>query len=661
MSEAPVQVKAPWTVVIASGLTDKHVRVALILAVVIWSAFAGKDLNFDQLSYHFYLGYNLLDDRLLKDFMAASAQSYLNPLAYLPFYSMVVSGWPSILVASVLASFHSLNVLLAYSITRDCLPANQSMRAPLSFIGGLLAFLSPVFLLEAGSSFADVTSAVPLMGAGLLALREPRSAQRWWRESALWCGCLAGCAAGLKLSNAVFLPAIVLAALLMQGNVRQAVRAIVLLGTGAVAGLVVSHGYWSWKLWDTFQNPLFPFFNSAFASPDFPVTGGGRHERFLPQNIADWLTLPFRMVQLRSGVYIESSSPDLRFAAVAFALMATLLLGARRLRSEVAGLLGNRVVALTVMFVCSYVLWLATSGNGRYGLFVSILCGPLLVLLTTTLARRRLPIAVTALLIIVLLQIIHIQNGQARWIAGTWTPNWYDIVVPPELQEVPYLYVSVGGNANSYLFPYLHRQSAFTNPIGQVGVDLEGPGGSRLTALLNQYSGRTRVLALAAGDEPESIDQWNLNVGALISRLGYGVDTQRCSTITASGSAWDAGMNFDGAQPDRRQFRTCMLVRRPFVEDNERRSSAELFNQIAAWCPKLFKPAYAVVEKSPTTWFATYPITDTRVSLADGRLLLSQAGANVDVFLGTVEGWREGKRPDCAKLPARLRSKYPIK
>ncbi len=57
-----------------------------------WALRAGKDLNWDLLNYHYYAPYQLLAGRLEQDFFAASAQSYLNPLGYLPFYLMVAGG-----------------------------------------------------------------------------------------------------------------------------------------------------------------------------------------------------------------------------------------------------------------------------------------------------------------------------------------------------------------------------------------------------------------------------------------------------------------------------------------------------------------------------------------------------------------------------------------
>ena len=75
----------------------------------LWSVHAGKDVNWDLLNYHYYLPYELLGQRLEQDFFAASAQSYLNPVGYLPFYLMVAHGWHSVVVSIVLAAAIALS------------------------------------------------------------------------------------------------------------------------------------------------------------------------------------------------------------------------------------------------------------------------------------------------------------------------------------------------------------------------------------------------------------------------------------------------------------------------------------------------------------------------------------------------------------------------
>ena len=82
----------------------------------LWTVAAGKDVNWDLLNYHYYLPYEWLNGRLEQDYFAASGQSYLNPVGYLPFYFMLSAGWHSVLASAALAAVHGVNLALLYLI-----------------------------------------------------------------------------------------------------------------------------------------------------------------------------------------------------------------------------------------------------------------------------------------------------------------------------------------------------------------------------------------------------------------------------------------------------------------------------------------------------------------------------------------------------------------
>ena len=75
-----------------------------------WTVFAGKDLNWDLLHYHYYIAHSLLSGRFAQDYFAAGTESYLNPIGYVPFYLMVSAGWHSVLVSVLLAALHGASL-----------------------------------------------------------------------------------------------------------------------------------------------------------------------------------------------------------------------------------------------------------------------------------------------------------------------------------------------------------------------------------------------------------------------------------------------------------------------------------------------------------------------------------------------------------------------
>ena len=375
-----------------------------------WTVFAGKDLNWDLLNYHYYLPFELLAGRLQQDFFAASAQSYLNPVGYLPFFLMVSSGWHSVIASVTLAVAHSTSIALLYLIAWTLfahLPSRQ--RIVFSSLASALGVATGVFWAMVGSSFLDPLLA-PLILAGVLVLLTESGARR-----AALAGVLFGAAAALKYSNAVFVLAAFPLALVMPGlagRSRWLAAGSYLVGAALAIGVLA--GPWLALMQREFGNPVFPLTNAA----------GGR---FMLQDLGAALAFPFRMIALDRHLYSETFAPDLRPAALLAAAVALPLVAALR-RAPVA-LTGSdwRVLA----FLCAAaVLWLATSANARYGLVVLLLAGVCLA----RIAERLLPLAAArvALALLLLVQLgTTVVASPTRWfLAEPWTRHWLAYDVP---------------------------------------------------------------------------------------------------------------------------------------------------------------------------------------------------------------------------------------
>lgn len=635
---------------------------AACVATIVWSLVAGKDVNWDQLNYHFYSAYSFATGRLSQDFMAANLQSYFNPLAYLPFYGMVRQGWHSVAIASVLASVHALNIVLAYLITRETTASEAGIGLWAPPAGAILTFLSPVFLLEAGTTFADISTAIFVLLAVLLLLRQ-RPTKSWWCHYALLAGLAGGAAAGLKLSNVVFTPALAVMLMFIPLSGRERVRAMSLLVFGGVIGVIFAHGYWSYLLWQEFKNPFFPLFNSVFGSPDYPLISH-KHERFLPDSFWDVLLFPIRAMSLRSWIYVESVSPDLRFMALyLLASFGTVTISYRLFRKLRLAGLQPPLIALSAFFVCAYILWICTSGNGRYGVVVSLMVGPMVVSWANALFRKRVSV-LAFLAALTVLQIVHLQHGQYRWDEGHWTSRWFDETVPRALAQEPYLYLGIGAQSNSYVAPFLSPQSAFMNPIGQMSFDVEGPGGKRIASLLERYSGRVRMLGRApnGGTSERLTDSWVWDVNALVSRFNMVLDTESCLVIETDGPPYESGTDFHRDDASPRRLVTCELKdnRSPTEIVAERMRVQAVVQQVIEWCPKMFKPAYAVIERKKDGWFANFSDSDIVLRIDNSKIFMSQIRSNVDIFLGELTYWEKGsRRPNnCSALPRQPRQSY---
>ncbi len=345
-----------------------------------WTVFAGKDVNWDLLNYHYYLPYEWLHDRVLQDYFAASGQGYLNPVGFVPFYLLAAS-CHSVIASMALAAMHSVNLALLYLIAwRLFAHRDPGERRLLSLLAATVGGASAIFWATVGSSFLEPLLTVPML-AGVLLLIEPG------RAHPLAAGLLFGVAGALKYSNAIFALAALPLALVASPRRGRAGLAYVAGGVAAVALLA---GPWLVLMGREFDNPVFPLFNAWFKSPHAPQANmfAGR---FAIADIGAALAFPFELVAPGPLLYAEITAPDLRFAALVVAAAAAFIVTPLGLRRP-AGALTGADWRLLGFFALAFALWLATSVNGRYGLIVLLLAGVCLVRIT----ERLLPISARA-------------------------------------------------------------------------------------------------------------------------------------------------------------------------------------------------------------------------------------------------------------------------
>jgi len=341
-----------------------------LLAGAAYTWFAGEDINWDWQNYHEYNAFALIHGRYDQDVAPAGIQTFLNPLAYLPAYLLrhhvAAPSW-----GMMLGAIHGLNLALIYWISRLVL-SNAAGGWTLAASVVIAAF-GPMTLSEVGTSFADILTALPVIGGlGLVLSGNPEHRSRY-----AIAGLLLGAAVGLKLTNMVFF--IAAGAALLYAP-RPAMALLYFAGGSAIGGLGTG-GAWCWSLWDTFGNPVFPFFNTVFRSPEAPVaaTADGR---FMPLNLWDAAAYPFYWL---IGDHRSSEGPfrDPRFAILIVLFAATA--GASLLRGKRVFTLRDKQFLL--FFAVAYGMWLSAFSIHRYAIALELLAAPLIVLLACRLLR----------------------------------------------------------------------------------------------------------------------------------------------------------------------------------------------------------------------------------------------------------------------------------
>ena len=622
-----------------------------VLACALWTVFAGKDLNWDLLNYHYYLPFELIAGRVEQDFYAASAQSYLNPLGYVPFYLMVASGWHSVVVSVLLAAVHSMSLALLYLLARRLfadLPERE--RTTFSMLAAALGGATPVFWATVGTSFLDPLL-TPFMLAGLLLLLDAPAAPM---RRTMLSGALFGAAAALKYSNAIYAVA-ALPLALPQLAWRARLRAGLGYAAGGALAVVLLAGPWLIVMAQDFGNPVFPLMNGWFHSPYAPQVNTVS-DRFTPSSIGAALSLPFRMATLDRHLYSETFAPDIRLAALLGVGLALAVLAISRAQVRDALLRGPDWRMLG--FLCiSATLWIATSANARYGMIVLLLAGVALA----RLVERLLAAAAARIALVVLLVVqlgLSVFASPARWfIAEPWSRHWFPYDVPQKALREPALYLTLEILPMAVVAPFVHPASSFVNFRGQHSIPTDSP---KLAALIARHRGHLRALGrglLSSTGIPPS-DQVRA-YDATLRRIGYRLDTRNCFTIAWRPDDQDAlsraANRFTDASPSHEPLSvaSCALLpaRRDPAEARAEHRASRLFDRIERECPALFQGQTAVTEPLGSAWTRNYGDLDARLESYGDRVVLNRYGKAEVLDLGRLSDWQAGNHA----LPAACR------
>ena len=638
---------------------------ALAAGCVIFALWAGKDINWDQRNYHFYAGLSAVHSRLEQDFMAASVQGYLQPYAYVPFYLLVANGLPdksivlllALMVVPALWACWELGGRLAAGS-----PTEIKFSPAAAWSSAGLAALAPLFLTQIGTSFADATTAVLVLWA-LVAI-----CMAFEIRSYLLIVCsalLMAAASALKLTNVFWACFAIILVSFIPGERRQRAKSCGLYAFCGLFGFIAFMYPWGSKLYDEFKNPVPPFFNTYFASPDFP-SWTSRHERFVSTSLPDALAMPIRMLLPERNIYTESIAPDARFLFLFLALLAILLIAVvksiRRRQLRSVSFRGNcsdlqtptrhataRLTAFSIYFLVCWTFWVFTSGNGRYLMPVALLAGPLLVGLVWQVSHWRW--RTYALLAVLLTQVsVLVLGSESRWGQAPWSGKWFDVDIPKQLLEKPALYLSMDTQTNSFLAGLVHPRSGFVNVSGQLPLVPGHPGWNRLESLLGKYQDvyfLSEVEYTNANRLPLKLQQSDMD--PLTSRFGLRSDQQNClhievrglksHTISTSGTTRE-DFSIKVEPYEGRFVLACPAAQAPGLRDTyfaNLEAADKVFDRFIARCPRTFLPIDTPTIGGVGDWRRVYIGTDNMLRLINGTARWTYFRASEEVIIGTVD------------------------
>ena len=487
----------------------------------------GQDTNWDLQNYHLYNPYALLNGKIGFDLAPAQWQSYFNPALDLLYYGLVRT-LPAPLAGFIMGMLHGLNFVLVLGIARVVLQTGAAPQWRLPLLLALAGCLGPGFLSELGNSMGDNMTALCVLGALLIVLSRWDLLPRSWASS-LAAGLLMGVGAGLKLTNATYALALCLALLTVAGPLWRRVRVAFTFGVGVLAGIAASAGFWYWKMWTVFGNPLFPQFNDRFHGPLAAPIGIG-DTGWLPKGLVEKLLWPF-IITLDPRRTIEIALHQLMWPILYVAFCALVL---RKLRDAMnpgagpAAPMQPRARAFLVFFALSYLGWLNLFGIYRYLVPIELLA-PLALWLV---AHALMPASFArgaAGYAILLAVLANFPIG--GWGHTPWAMRAFDAKAPAIAQPAQSMVFTVHGDPPmGWLVPFFPKELAFV-ALGSGFPESEGFR-QRVSGMIEARSGPLYVMLQA----PRADTANRVALAAaqeVLARYGMGVQQDSCAPFDA--------------------------------------------------------------------------------------------------------------------------------
>lgn len=437
----------------ASRLWAASSLTAMLLVGLI-SLFLGKDENWDLLNYHLYNAYSFLADRLDVDQHPAGIRSFFNPVLDILTYPLLTAV-PDWLGGFILGAVQGIGLAFILAIGRELL--GKSLRSfYLCLLCLVAAITGAMAWSEIGTTFADLTTAVPVLAAlYFLLIALPQLDTRQGLGLCAASGLLVGIATALKLTNAGY--ALALLGGLALCAPRRRLLLLVCTGCAALLGLLVLEGWWALKLYRKYGNPLFPMFNAWWSSPYYPSINIPACINF-PVGLLQTIFFPF-FFSWNHQTEWTGHFRDFRFPAAYVSIVGLAVRQALRCRAKpltLAAALEARQERLLITFVVvSYVAWQQLFSVQRYTVALEMLA-PLLcvVFLKRVLPERLTPLVATMTLLALVVTTKPYDWGRSRWSGGPFFTT-INLTDPPDGAAV-----ILGTQPLAYLAPTMNLADA---------------------------------------------------------------------------------------------------------------------------------------------------------------------------------------------------------
>lgn len=330
----------------------------------ILSIIYGIDRSADMRNYHIYNPWAFLNNRLSFDIMPADIQSYFNPLMDIPYFLMIkyLNNHP-MFVTFLCGIFFGVYLFIIYKFAQLIFKNYKTI--PACIISVLVASGTGILISRLGWLTHDMFISDLILISIYLIFKS--FGKEYHPKILLLSGFILGCSVGLKYTSGVFALPLVITFLIFYRQFNNPKKSFMFFMLGAFAGFVITDGFWLFKLFMQFGNPVYPYFNWLF------------HSNYT--EVSNVFTLDFvnRRALLKDlWIYPFYYQSDLRFKILFYVFLFNLFMLPFIKRIKFKEIFNIDTVytdfILAFAFI-SYIVWLYTFAVERYYGFIIGLVG----------------------------------------------------------------------------------------------------------------------------------------------------------------------------------------------------------------------------------------------------------------------------------------------
>ena len=327
--------------------------------------------RWDFANYHYYNAFAFLHDRLNYDIVPASINTFFNPLIELPLYFFISHFNDDVRLIFVLQGvWAGLLLFTLYKIYALFFDTTKIVDLLWLILVLCVAATSQATLFQIGSSTNEIPVAFMILWGLYILLKMIKlpDTQNLWKF--LTAGLIMGVALGLKQTVVVYCISAGLMLICCFPYFKKPYKSIIIFALGGLLGFLIVNGWWMWKMWVLYDNPVFPFLNGVFKSEYFDEFNF-RDKRFLP-DLKTFLIYPYLWYFFPNGIS-EVSYEDIRLTLIYTILCGVLICCLWRHEIKEKYQKRHFETALYLYVFISFIIWMLLFSILRYAIIIEVL------------------------------------------------------------------------------------------------------------------------------------------------------------------------------------------------------------------------------------------------------------------------------------------------